>query len=191
MEVVLHINSIKDKNITFPDDYLEEVKLNGITSFIFKGILSYQPTHCQKCGTLFDSKFKKHGFKTSRIVIPKVSLHDTYLELKKQRYFVHVANPLLIKKYFDAEIRKGKTDRKDALKISRYGTEKWWLLQEHSKADQIYQDLQFLSREYNSFMASKIKLKVQLSNLIELSFPGLEKILKGHYFGLLLDFYEL
>ena len=79
--------NIKDKNITFPDDYLEEVKLNGITSFIFKGTLSYQPTHCQKCGTLFDSKFKKHGFKTSRIVIPKVSLHDTYLELKKQRYY--------------------------------------------------------------------------------------------------------
>lgn len=112
-------------------------------------------------------------------------------ELQKQGYFVHVANPLLIKKYFDAEIRKGKTDRKDALKLSRYGTEKWWLLQEHSKADQIYQDLQFLSREYNSFMASKIKLKVQLSNLIERTFPGLEKILKGHYFGLLLDFYEL
>lgn len=112
-------------------------------------------------------------------------------ELQKQGYFVHVANPLLIKKYFDAEIRKGKTDRKDALKLSRYGTEKWWLLQEHSKADQIYQDLQFLSREYNSFMASWIKLKVQLSNLIERSFPGLEKILKGHYFGLLLDFYEL
>lgn len=112
-------------------------------------------------------------------------------ELQKQGYFVHVANPLLIKKNFDAEIRKGKTDRKDALKLSRYGTEKWWLLQEHSKADQIYQDLQFLSREYNSFMANKIKLKVQLSNLIERSFPGLEKILKGHYFGLLLDFYEL
>ena len=32
-------------------------------------------------------KFKKHGFKTSRIVIPKVSLHDTYLDLKKQRYY--------------------------------------------------------------------------------------------------------
>jgi len=79
--------NIKDKNITFSEDYLEEVKLNGITSFIFKGILTYQPTHCQKCGTLFDSKFKKHGFKTSRIVIPKVSLHDTYLDLKKQRYY--------------------------------------------------------------------------------------------------------
>ena len=112
-------------------------------------------------------------------------------ELQKQGYFVHVANPLLIKKYFDAEIRKGKTDRKDALKLSRYGTEKWWLLKEHSKTDQIYLDLQFLSREYNSFLATKVKLKVQLSNLIERTFPGLEKILKGHYFELLLDFYEL
>ena len=79
--------TIKDKNITFQEDYFEEVKLHGVTSFIFKGILSYQPTHCEHCGTLFDSKFKKHGFKTSRIVIPKVSLHDTYLDLKKQRYY--------------------------------------------------------------------------------------------------------
>lgn len=76
------------------------------------------------------------------------------------------------------------------MKLSRYGTEKSWLLQEHSKADRTYQDLQFLSREYNLLMATKIKLKVQLSNLIERTFPGLEKILKGHYFGLL-DVYEL
>ena len=79
--------NIKDKQITFEEDYLEEVKIEGVTRFVFKGILSYQPTHCERCGTLFDSKFKKHGFKTSRIVIPKVSLHDTYLDLKKQRYY--------------------------------------------------------------------------------------------------------
>lgn len=40
-------------------------------------------------------------------------------------------------------------------------------------------------------MATKIKLKVQLSNLIERTFPGLEKILKTNYLNLLLDFYEL
>ena len=79
--------NIKDKNIIFPEDYFEEVKLNGITSFVFKGILSYQPAHCEHGGTLFDSNFKKHGFKTSRIVIPKVSLHDAYLVLKQQRYY--------------------------------------------------------------------------------------------------------
>ena len=51
-------------------------------------------------------------------------------------YFVHVANPLLIKKYFDAEIGKAKTDRKDAFKLSLYGTEKWFKLTEHSKTEQ-------------------------------------------------------
>ena len=53
--------NIKDKQITFEEDYLEEVKIEGVTRFVFKGILSYQPTHCERCGTPFDSKFKKHG----------------------------------------------------------------------------------------------------------------------------------
>lgn len=43
-------------------------------------------------------------------------------EIQKQGYFVHVANPLLIKKYFDAEICKGKTERKDAFKLLLYAT---------------------------------------------------------------------
>ena len=33
--------NIKDKNITFQEDYLEEIKINGVTSFVFKGNLSY------------------------------------------------------------------------------------------------------------------------------------------------------
>ena len=44
--------TIKDKNITFQEDYFEEVKLHGVTSFIFKGILSYQ-THSLR--TLWNS----------------------------------------------------------------------------------------------------------------------------------------
>ena len=48
---------LKDKNITFQQDYLEKVKLNGVTSFIFKGGSSYHPILCEHCGTLFDSKF--------------------------------------------------------------------------------------------------------------------------------------
>ena len=52
-----------------------------------KGILFYQPTRCEHYRTLFDSKFKKHGFKTSRIVILKLSPHDNYLQLNKQCYY--------------------------------------------------------------------------------------------------------
>ena len=35
--------NIKDKHITFEEDYLEEVKIHGVTSFIFKGIYSINP----------------------------------------------------------------------------------------------------------------------------------------------------
>ena len=91
--------NIKDKNITFPEDYLDEVKLNGVTSFIFKGILSYHPTHCEHCGTLFDSKFKKHGFKTSRISDPQsivtrylFRLKETTLLLWALSFHIHTKN---------------------------------------------------------------------------------------------------
>ena len=63
--------NIKDKNIIFPEDYFEEVKLNGITSFVFKGILSYQPTHCEHCGTLFDSILKSMGLKLLELSFQK------------------------------------------------------------------------------------------------------------------------
>ena len=49
--------NIKDKNIIFPEDYFEEVKINGLTSFIFKGILSYQSTHCDDDRAIIDCKF--------------------------------------------------------------------------------------------------------------------------------------
>lgn len=106
----------------------------------------------------------------------------------EEEYFVHVANPLVIKKFFDAEIRKGKTDRKDALKLSQYGSEKWFRLESYSKVDTTYAELQMLSREYNQLISQRTKSKVQLSNLIERTFPGLEKVLTTNYFELLLDF---
>lgn len=63
--------NIKDKNIIFPEDYFEEVKLNGITSFVFKGILSYQPTHCEHCGTLFVPILKSMGLKLLELSFQK------------------------------------------------------------------------------------------------------------------------
>lgn len=108
----------------------------------------------------------------------------------KNDYFVHVANPLVIKKFFDADIRKGKTDRKDAFKLSQYGTTKWFNLSAYSKAERVYLELLMLSREYNQHISMRVKAKVQLSNLIERTFPGLEKILYNNYLELLLEFYQ-
>ena len=48
--------NIKDKNITFPEDYLEEVKLNGVTSFILKEFYLITPLIVNTVGPSFRFK---------------------------------------------------------------------------------------------------------------------------------------
>ena len=64
-------------------------------------------------------------------------------------YFVTVENPLTIKKYCDINIRKVKTDKKDALKIACYGSERWHKLIRYTPSDEIYSELSFLSSSQN------------------------------------------
>lgn len=84
---IVNLLNLKDKNIEFKDNFYSEGTVNGIESKIFTGILSYTPDACYNCGHIFDENIIKHGFKASTIKIPKVSGFDTYLKLKKQRYF--------------------------------------------------------------------------------------------------------
>lgn len=86
-------------------------------------------------------------------------------------FFVCVENAFLIKKYFDVSLRKVKNDKKDAIKLANYCYEKWDSLKKFSIQDSIYQDLQFLSRQYSQQISLKVKSKIYLNNLIELSFP--------------------
>ena len=79
--------NIKDENITFSDEFVTDESIKGVTCKVYHATLSYTPTHCECCGTLFDSKITKHGFKPSRITLPKMAHFNTYLNLRKQRYF--------------------------------------------------------------------------------------------------------
>lgn len=106
-------------------------------------------------------------------------------------YFVSVENPLTIKKYCDINIRKVKTDKKDALKIACYGSEKWHKLIRYTPSDEIYSELRFLSRQYDEQMSLKVMKKIHLSGLIEVTFPGLKKIFNGDsVYMLMLDVYK-
>lgn len=106
-------------------------------------------------------------------------------------YFVTVENPLTIKKYCDINIRKVKTDKKDALKIACYGSERWHKLIEYTPSDEIYSELRFLSRQYDEQMTLKVMKKIHLSGLIEVTFPGLKKIFNGDsVYMLMLDVYK-
>lgn len=106
-------------------------------------------------------------------------------------YFVTVENPLTIKKYCDINIRKVKTDKKDALKIACYGSERWHKLIEYTPSGEIYSELRFLSRQYDEQMTLKVMKKIHLSGLIEVTFPGLKKIFNGDsVYMLMLDVYK-
>lgn len=83
---------LKDKNIKFYDNFYKKEKIKGITTKIFEGYLSYTPSHCPKCGTIFDNNFEKHGFIISDIKIPNVSGYKAILRLHKQRYLCKHCN---------------------------------------------------------------------------------------------------
>jgi transposase len=52
--------------------------------------------------------------------------------LLNENFFVSLINPYLMKKYSDSSIRKGKTDKKDAIRIACFVLEKSYQLQPYS-----------------------------------------------------------
>ena len=98
-------------------------------------------------------------------------------KLQEEGFPVCVVNPYQMKKYGDVEIHKAKTDKKDALRIATYALEKSYKLVPYSFMEQKYEDLKFLSRQYDQRIAFVAKLKVQLINLLDQTMPGITKIL--------------
>lgn len=111
--------------------------------------------------------------------------------LIERDYFVCVENALVIKKYCDMDLRKVKNDKKDSLKLASYCSEKWFKLRKFELTDEVRNELQFLSRQYSEYISIKVKLKIQLTNLIDKTFPGIKEIVdEENRYQLLLDIYE-
>ena len=83
---ILKTLNMKDENIHFYKEFVTEENIKGKRCLIYKAYLTYIPECCPKCGTVYDNKIEKHGFKNSLIKIPTVSKLTTYLSLDKQRY---------------------------------------------------------------------------------------------------------
>lgn len=116
-------------------------------------------------------------------------------ELMNEGYFVSLINPYLMKKYGDNSIRKGKTDKKDALRIAYYVLEKSYLLKPYTLTEKKYDDLRFLSRQYQQILTMKTKSRVQLNNLLDEIMPGIQSLFasntaKNPSNNLFLDFIE-
>jgi transposase len=86
-----NILNIKDQNIYFEENCLEERKINNNIVKVFRGKLTYKPTVCPNCGCLYQSNPEtiiKYGFKKNcKVKIDKVSNYKTVLLLDKQRFF--------------------------------------------------------------------------------------------------------
>ena len=88
-----------------------------------------------------------------------------------------VINPYIMKKYGDNDLRKAKTDKKDAFRIARYALEKWYSLTPFTPVDQKYEDLRFLSSQYGQRISMVSRIKIQLTDLLDESLPGITRLL--------------
>jgi len=93
--------------------------------------------------------------------------------------YVSVVNPLLIHDYGNNSIRCVKTDRKDAMKIARYGVDNWGELREYTPVDSARQLLKLLSRQYNQYMKVLVSQQSNLIALLEKTFPGANDLFKS------------
>ena len=90
--------------------------------------------------------------------------------------FVCVLNPILIRQSGGGSVRKVKSDKKDALKIAKYGLDKWIDLQEYTSVDILRQQLKLYSRQYDLYMKNAIALKNNLIALTDKTFPGVNEL---------------
>ena len=93
--------------------------------------------------------------------------------------FVSVINPLAMKKYAGATLRKGKTDKMDSVKIANYGIDNWFKLEKHQPQSEIYEELKFLGRQYAHYITIKVSSKLALSGILDRTMPGIKCLLKS------------
>lgn len=89
---------------------------------------------------------------------------------------VCVLNPIVIKQSGAGSVRKVKSDRKDAVKIAKYGLDNWTSLRQYTPADAVRQILKLFSRQYNLYMKTSVSLQNNLISLLDKTFPGANKL---------------
>ena len=90
--------------------------------------------------------------------------------------YVCVLNPIVIKQSGAGSVRKVKSDKKDALKIAKYGIDNWRDLRQHSIMGATRQQLKLFSRQYNLHMKTVNGLQNNLISLLDKTFPGVNGI---------------
>lgn len=136
---------------------------------------------------------EKYGKEKIKIVMEETGNYHLpiYKYLTQEGFEVIKENAFKINKYLDREIRKSKTDKKDAKKLGEYVIENWTKLQKKEEEEEIYEKLRFLSRQYTSKVDVQRKLKVDLSNLCDVIFPGYYDLIDDDNIEVALDLLKM
>jgi len=92
--------------------------------------------------------------------------------LHERGLFVSAVNPMLINEYGNNSLRRAKTDKKDALKIAKYGLDNWAELREYTPMEAIRQQLKNASRQLDLYTKIKVALTNNLIALLDQTYPG-------------------
>lgn len=95
------------------------------------------------------------------------------LFLQNNHLFVSVVNPILVNDYGSKSltVRKGKTDKKDSLKLASFALDRWNILPAFSKQSETRLLLKSFCRQYNQYLKLKVSLKNNLISILDQTFP--------------------
>lgn len=97
------------------------------------------------------------------------ALHDAGL-------YVSVVNPMLVHGYGNNSLRRVKTDKKDAIKLSNYAIDHWLSLPQYFPEEDTRMMLKNCYRQYEHYSKLRTSLKNNLISLLDQAFPDVHKL---------------
>lgn len=90
--------------------------------------------------------------------------------------YVSVVNAILVHTYGNNELRRAKTDKKDAVKLANYGLDRWASLPRYAPEDATRLLLKNCYRQYQQSSKLQTMLKNNLISLLDTVFPGVNRL---------------
>ncbi len=97
--------------------------------------------------------------------------------LVEKDIFTCCVNAFRMKKFCSQSIRRVKTDKIDAVHIAQFGLTYWDELSPVKPPEDVYQELKLLARQYYQTVSMLVKAKVNLSNLLDQTMPGIKELM--------------
>lgn len=91
--------------------------------------------------------------------------------------FTCCVNALRMKKFCSQSIRRAKTDKIDAVHIAQFGLTYWEELSPVKPPNDVYRELKLLARQYYQTVSLLVKARVNLSNLLDQTMPGIKDLM--------------